>query len=122
MAPMRQGAVPRGHEARRSVEVLRIQNAARNSTEWFENVDRYTRLDRAPLFVQPIEFGGDGPRLLGVLGGQQPHPEIGLADPATGGAVCEALDRACRKLQIFLAEVVNGAQPAPLRLRRGLLS
>ncbi len=39
-----------------------------------------------------------------------------LADPATGVAVCEAVDRACRKLQIFLAEVVNGAQPAPLRL------
>jgi anthraniloyl-CoA monooxygenase len=31
-----------GYEARRSVEVLRIQNAARNSTEWFENVPRYT--------------------------------------------------------------------------------
>jgi anthraniloyl-CoA monooxygenase len=30
------------YEARRSVEVLKIQNAARNSTEWFENVDRYT--------------------------------------------------------------------------------
>ncbi|HXX82425.1 MAG TPA: bifunctional salicylyl-CoA 5-hydroxylase/oxidoreductase [Casimicrobiaceae bacterium] len=29
----------------RSVEVLKIQNAARNSTEWFENVDRYTRLE-----------------------------------------------------------------------------
>ena len=29
------------YEARRSVEVLKIQNAARNSTEWFENVDRY---------------------------------------------------------------------------------
>ena len=26
----------------RSVEVLKIQNAARNSTEWFENVQRYT--------------------------------------------------------------------------------
>jgi anthraniloyl-CoA monooxygenase len=26
----------------RSVEVLKIQNAARNSTEWFENVERYT--------------------------------------------------------------------------------
>jgi len=26
----------------RSVDVLRIQNAARNSTEWFEHVDRYT--------------------------------------------------------------------------------
>jgi anthraniloyl-CoA monooxygenase len=28
----------------RSVEVLRIQNAARNSTEWFENVARYVHL------------------------------------------------------------------------------
>jgi anthraniloyl-CoA monooxygenase len=34
-----------GHyEALRSVEVLRIQNAARNSTEWFEHVDRYVNL------------------------------------------------------------------------------
>lgn len=32
------------YEAVRSVEVLRIQNAARNSTEWFENVSRYARL------------------------------------------------------------------------------
>ena len=32
------------YEARRSVEVLKIQNAARNSTEWFENVTRYTSL------------------------------------------------------------------------------
>ena len=29
------------YEEVRSVEVLRIQNAARNSTEWFENVERY---------------------------------------------------------------------------------
>jgi anthraniloyl-CoA monooxygenase len=28
----------------RSVEVLKIQNAARNSTEWFENVARYVNL------------------------------------------------------------------------------
>jgi anthraniloyl-CoA monooxygenase len=32
------------YEAVRSVEVLRIQNAARNSTEWFENVARYAHL------------------------------------------------------------------------------
>jgi anthraniloyl-CoA monooxygenase len=32
------------YEAERSVEVLKIQNAARNSTEWFENVARYTAL------------------------------------------------------------------------------
>jgi len=29
----------------RSIEVLRIQNAARNSTEWFENVERHARLE-----------------------------------------------------------------------------
>ncbi len=32
------------YEDVRSIEVLRIQNAARNSTEWFENVDRYVNL------------------------------------------------------------------------------
>ncbi|AHG65283.1 bifunctional salicylyl-CoA 5-hydroxylase/oxidoreductase [Advenella mimigardefordensis] len=32
------------YEALRSVEVLKIQNAARNSTEWFENVKRYSKL------------------------------------------------------------------------------
>ncbi|MEP7297456.1 MAG: FAD-dependent monooxygenase, partial [Burkholderiales bacterium] len=32
------------YEDVRSVEVLRIQNAARNSTEWFEHVDRYVNL------------------------------------------------------------------------------
>jgi anthraniloyl-CoA monooxygenase len=34
-----------GYEARRSVEVLKIQNAARNSTEWFENVHRYSGME-----------------------------------------------------------------------------
>lgn len=33
------------YESERSVEVLKLQNAARNSTEWFEHVDRYARLD-----------------------------------------------------------------------------
>jgi anthraniloyl-CoA monooxygenase len=33
------------YEAERSVEVLKLQNAARNSTEWFENVKRYTALE-----------------------------------------------------------------------------
>ncbi len=35
------------YEDVRSVEVLRIQNAARNSTEWFENVERYVNLPPA---------------------------------------------------------------------------
>jgi anthraniloyl-CoA monooxygenase len=41
------------YEAERSVEVLKIQNAARNSTEWFENVARYTALD-APQFAYSL--------------------------------------------------------------------
>jgi len=41
------------YEAVRSVEVLKIQNAARNSTEWFENVSRYTRLP-APQFAYSL--------------------------------------------------------------------
>ncbi|HET6599523.1 MAG TPA: bifunctional salicylyl-CoA 5-hydroxylase/oxidoreductase, partial [Burkholderiaceae bacterium] len=32
------------YEDVRSIEVLKIQNAARNSTEWFEHVDRYVNL------------------------------------------------------------------------------
>jgi anthraniloyl-CoA monooxygenase len=37
------------YHAVRQVEVLKLQNAARNSTEWFENIDRYTSLD-------PLQF------------------------------------------------------------------
>ena len=33
------------YQQERRVEVLRIQNAARNSTEWFENVSRYTAME-----------------------------------------------------------------------------
>lgn len=33
------------YEAVRGVEVLKIQNAARNSTDWFENVNRYAGLE-----------------------------------------------------------------------------
>ncbi|HUD61639.1 MAG TPA: bifunctional salicylyl-CoA 5-hydroxylase/oxidoreductase [Acetobacteraceae bacterium] len=33
------------YEAERRVEVLKLQSAARNSTEWFENVARYTQLE-----------------------------------------------------------------------------
>ena len=37
------------YHAVRQVEVLKLQNAARNSTEWFENVDRYAQLE-------PLQF------------------------------------------------------------------
>jgi anthraniloyl-CoA monooxygenase len=37
------------YESERRVEVLKLQSAARNSTEWFETVDRYVGLD-------PVQF------------------------------------------------------------------
>ena len=37
------------YHAVRQVEVLKLQNAARNSTEWFEHVDRYAQLE-------PLQF------------------------------------------------------------------
>ena len=39
----------RDYEERRRLEVLRIQSSARNSTEWFEQVERY-------LHLEPIQF------------------------------------------------------------------
>jgi anthraniloyl-CoA monooxygenase len=43
-APGELAGALREYEAVRSIEVLRIQNAARNSTEWFEHVERYAHL------------------------------------------------------------------------------
>ncbi|NBR80765.1 MAG: bifunctional salicylyl-CoA 5-hydroxylase/oxidoreductase [Betaproteobacteria bacterium] len=37
------------YEDERALEVLKIQNAARNSTEWFERVERYVHMDPAQL-------------------------------------------------------------------------
>ncbi len=37
------------YEDERRLEVLRLQNSARNSTEWFEEVERYLHLD-------PVQF------------------------------------------------------------------
>jgi anthraniloyl-CoA monooxygenase len=38
-------AALQSYEERRSVEVLKLQNAARNSTEWFESVERHAQLE-----------------------------------------------------------------------------
>jgi anthraniloyl-CoA monooxygenase len=46
--PNLQGAFRR-YEDERRMEVLRLQSAARNSTEWFEEVERYLELD-------PVQF------------------------------------------------------------------
>jgi anthraniloyl-CoA monooxygenase len=43
------GEALRRYEEERRTEVLRLQSAARNSTEWFEHVERYVHLD-------PVQF------------------------------------------------------------------
>jgi anthraniloyl-CoA monooxygenase len=43
-------AALREYESLRAVEVIKIQSAARNSMEWFENVKRYTAME-APQFA-----------------------------------------------------------------------
>jgi anthraniloyl-CoA monooxygenase len=55
------------YESERRVEVLRLQNAARNSTEWFENVARYANLEPEQfaysLLTRSQRLGHDNLRL-----------------------------------------------------------
>jgi anthraniloyl-CoA monooxygenase len=59
------------YEEERRVEVLRLQSAARNSTEWFENIDRYLHLD-------PIQFN----YALLTRSQRISHENLRLRDPA----------------------------------------
>ena len=55
------------YEAERRIEVLRLQNAARNSTEWFENIARYATLEPEQfaysLLTRSQRLGHDNLRL-----------------------------------------------------------
>ena len=46
-------AVLEHYQATRAIEVLKLQNAARNSMEWFENVQRYSAM-QAPQFAYSL--------------------------------------------------------------------
>lgn len=59
------------YEDVRGIEVLKIQNAARNSTEWFENVERYASL-------QPEQFAYS----LLTRSQRISHENLRLRDPA----------------------------------------
>ena len=69
------GAALADYQASRSIEVLRIQNAARNSTEWFENVERHARL-------APEQFAYS----LLTRSQRISHENLRLRDPAYVGA------------------------------------
>lgn len=55
----------------RQLEVVKLQNAARNSTEWFENLDRYLKMD-------PIQFT----YTLLTRSQRVSHENLRLRDPA----------------------------------------
>jgi anthraniloyl-CoA monooxygenase len=63
------------YQQERSVEVLKIQNAARNSTEWFENVARYAAFE-------PEQFAYS----LLTRSQRISHENLRLRDPAYVGA------------------------------------
>ena len=71
------------------------------------------RLDRAALLVEPVELGGDRLGLGRILGGEQAHAEIGLADPAAG-----VDPRAEREAEIAAGRRPGAAAPRR-RARRG---
>ncbi|MEX2321286.1 MAG: bifunctional salicylyl-CoA 5-hydroxylase/oxidoreductase, partial [Saccharospirillum sp.] len=59
------------YEAERRLQVLRLQSAARNSTEWFEQVERYLDLD-------PVQFN----YALLTRSQRISHENLRLRDPA----------------------------------------
>ncbi|GAC1575854.1 MAG: bifunctional salicylyl-CoA 5-hydroxylase/oxidoreductase [Candidatus Elarobacter sp.] len=79
------------YEAERRIEVLRLQNAARNSTEWFENVARYANLE-------PEQFAYSLLTRSQRLG----HDNLRLRDRAYIASV-----------ETWLAERAGAAAPAP---------
>ncbi len=103
------------YEARRSVEVLKIQNAARNSTEWFENVARYTGMPieqfTYSLLTRSQRISHENLRLRDAawlegyeawLAAARPAagPPQGGAAPSGGSATCEAVKRGGSSLAI----------------------
>ena len=105
-APGVQEGLVRYH-AERSLEALKLQNAARNRMQWFENVERYTQLE-------PWQFN------YSLLTGSQriSHANLALRDPpyvaeverrlaAEAGAV-DAAGHAARRPPMFLPLQVRG--------------
>ncbi|MGE0596283.1 MAG: bifunctional salicylyl-CoA 5-hydroxylase/oxidoreductase [Hyphomonadaceae bacterium] len=88
------------YQAERQVEVLKLQSAARNSTEWFEHIDRYARLD-------PVQFTYS----LLTRSQRVSHENLRLRDAAF-----------VRRVEGWFAGAASGEAPpppmfAPFRLR-----
>jgi anthraniloyl-CoA monooxygenase len=78
------GAALDGYHAERNLEALKLQSAARNRMEWFENVARYTHLD-------PEQFAYSLLTASQRIG----HENLRLRDPEYVGRVETGLARRC---------------------------
>ncbi len=74
------------YETERRIEVLKLQSAARNSTEWFENVARYTHLE-------PEQFAYS----LLTRSQRISHENLRLRDRGLAGGDGGLACRACRQ-------------------------
>jgi len=123
-------AVLQHYEDRRSVEVLKIQNAARNSTEWFENVGRYTgmqieqfayslltrsqRISHENLRLRDARWVGDFEQWMArhqpVPGGQDTPDAV----PSDGDGPAPALPPMLLPLQVRGARLKNRIVVSPM--------
>jgi anthraniloyl-CoA monooxygenase len=100
------------YQASRSIEVLKIQSAARNSMEWFENVERYSALEAQQFAYSML-----------TRSQRISHENLRLRDP---GYVARFEDwfaqRACAHAQVPLAAGVRvPPMLTPLRVRELVL-
>ena len=80
------------YQAARAIEVIKIQSAARNSMEWFENVERYSAME-APQFAYSMLTRSQ--RLS--------HENLRLRDPAyVAGYEIWLAERACAQAGVAL--------------------
>ena len=118
------------YEAVRSVEVLKIQNAARNSTEWFENVDRYTameveqfayslltrsqRLSHENLRVRDANWLGGYERWLASV---LPSPLVGAAETPVSPSALGERGQVAAKSNSNSSELPPSPSPQPPQAR-----
>ena len=96
-------AVLAGYREARALEVLKLQSAARNSMEWFENVERYSAME-AEQFAYSLLTRSQ--RLS--------HENLRLRDPAyVAGFERWLAERACVQAGVPLPVAATSAESAP---------
>ncbi|HYC02228.1 MAG TPA: bifunctional salicylyl-CoA 5-hydroxylase/oxidoreductase [Azospirillaceae bacterium] len=106
------------YQEERRVEVLKLQSAARNSTEWFENVARYARLEPEQfaysLLTRSQRIGHENLKLRDA--GFVRSYEQWLASTATGRPQQEAVPPMFAPFRLRGMELVNRVVMSPMAM------